>query len=328
MDFRTIVKTDRSSLPIDHTRPVMFLGSCFSDNIGSKMRRQAFDVTINPLGALYNPLSILSAVDRFAHREYFSDNDLREVNGLFVTLDAHSKLSTSTAEACLEMLNKAVDEGANYLRRASHIFITLGTAWVFFKDGRAVANCHKLPADEFTRRRIDITEIVESLKETVKAIHSVNLDARIWFTVSPIRHMADGAHGNQLSKSSLLLAIENVVESDNNVAYFPAYEIMMDDLRDYRFYADDMCHPSAVAIDYIYQRFGETFYNPDTIELARRCEKIVKRMQHRPITDNPQAIERFNSDTSSLISTITTQYPQLKHNLTLLCQQANIPLSL
>lgn len=314
MKLRTEIKPLNHKNLIAHGSPVVFMGSCFSDNIGGRLRAGLFDVMVNPFGTLYNPASIASSLSDIIESRTFGENDIFEYDGRFHSFSHHSSFSGRDRDVVLNRINQGIGFSAQVLRNASVLFVTFGTAYVFThaESGMVVSNCHKLPADEFIRRCLPVDEIVQLWTWIIERLRQYNEKLRIVFTVSPIRHLADGAHGNQLSKSTLLLAIDRLCRIFSDIIYFPAYEILIDDLRDYRFYASDMTHPSEVAVDYIYELFSKSFFSDETIKLAGECEKLTKRLQHRPMTDDVAAIERFNSETLKIKDTMLSVYPFLE----------------
>jgi hypothetical protein len=272
MEFRTVIEPIRNAQPISHDTSIVMLGSCFTDNIGSLLERDGFDVCANPMGVLYNPISIAQVADRALRGEAYTPSDLYEHNGVWHCLDFESRRQGCDAEALLNSLNADFAAFAEKLRAANVWIITFGTAWIFdhIATNRVAGNCHKLPSAEFVRRRLSVDEIVRTWQPLCE-------NRRIIFTVSPIRHLADGLHGNQLSKATLLLATEQLGE------YFPAYEIVCDDLRDYRFYAADMKHPSETAVNYIYNIFQDSYFDRATVQKAIECRRNFARQNHRPI---------------------------------------------
>lgn len=291
MKLRTEIGSTSSPVKITFDRPVFLAGSCFTTNIGSRLREHGFEACINPTGNVYNPLSLAGMLERVAAGRLYTANDLFEHEGLWHSFDHHTSFSDPERECALAMMNEALDRGRDALRRASHVMLTLGTAMVYrLRDtGRIVSNCHKLHPERFTRERLTVAECEEALWRCFNAVKDVNIDAQVIFTVSPIRHVADGLHGNQLSKSTLMLAVDGLLGTDAdsvNSGYFAAFEMLMDDLRDYRFYASDMVHPSDVAIDYVWERFCEAFITPQVMEEGRRRRKALLRAAHRPLTSS------------------------------------------
>ena len=229
---------------------LLMLGSCFTTEVGQLLAADGLDVCINPTGNVYNPLSAAKTLVNLACGRRYDANELIEVQGLWRSLDHHTRLAAPTPEVAIEKINRSMEIGGEALSRASHIIITFGTAYVFERRGEVVCNCHKLPDREFIRRRLSVDEIVNAWQPLIEQFS----DKRFIFTVSPIRHKADGLHGNQLSKATLLLAIDSFKGAD----YFPAYEIMIDELRDYKFYAADEVHPAPEAVEIIHRRFLPT----------------------------------------------------------------------
>lgn len=229
---------------------LLMLGSCFTTEVGQLLAADGLDVCINPTGNVYNPLSAAKTLVNLARGRRYDANELIEVQGLWRSLDHHTRLAAPTPEEAIEKINRSMEIGGEALSRASHIIITFGTAYVFERRGEVVCNCHKLPDREFIRRRLSVDEIVKAWQPLIEQFS----DKRFIFTVSPIRHKADGLHGNQLSKATLLLAIDSFKGAD----YFPAYEILIDELRDYKFYAADEVHPAPEAVEIIHRRFLPT----------------------------------------------------------------------
>lgn len=321
MEFRTVQQPLHMEGSISHTTPVMLLGSCFSDNIGSRMRNALFNVMANPFGTLYNPASILAVIQRIISCEPLIEQDLISHGRMYHSFLCHSSLSSVHKDKMLAHINGKMMEAHDFLKSASWLILTLGTAWVYrLRDtGCVVSNCHKLPTDTFLRTRLSCSETQETLMDIARTLHGFNTSLRIMVTVSPIRHLADGAHGNQISKATLLLATQQLTESytaNGGITYFPAYEIMMDDLRDYRFYAPDMCHPSETAVDYIYRCFSDSFFSPGTLQLAAQCEKYTRRLRHRPLTDDTESHLAFTEATDNIRQRLITTYPYLEQAIT------------
>lgn len=313
MEFRTKIELQNFQPAIGHNEKIMMLGSCFTENIGERLTRGMFDVDINPFGTLYNPASIAQSVDRLLEGHEFAKEELFEYQGTWHSFAHHSRFSSSNPDTALERINERFRNAADNLRQARHLIVTFGTAFVFSleENGEIVANCHKLPAARFRRTRLSVDEIVETWTALLHRLLKVNPDLYVTFTVSPIRHLADGAHGNQLSKSTLLLAVDRLMEAIPQCRYFPSYEIQLDELRDYRFYAADMTHPSEVAVDYIYTRFSEACFSDSARQAAADCEKLYRQLHHRPLTDNAEAIARFKASTEKLRRQLLDRYPYL-----------------
>lgn len=317
MLFRTEVKPDKMMGAISHSSAIMMFGSCFSDNISEQLTRRLFNVIANPFGTLFNPASISKTVERIATRRYFNESDIFKSGNLYRTFDCHSSLSHPSAEGLLELLNNTLDSASDFLGKATDVFLTFGTAWIFElkENGNIVANCHKQHPDMFIRRMMNIGETEKMMTKTIAAIKSVAPTAKIWLTVSPVRHLADGAHGNNLSKATLLLAADST-SKQAGVNYFPSYEILLDELRDYRFFSSDMCHPSEIAVNYIYEQFAKSLFSDETAELAAKCEKLTQRMAHRPLTSDKEAFEQFRQETINQQQALLSQHPQLRDAMT------------
>lgn len=292
MKFRTETELPRSTHRIAHgDGGVMLLGSCFSDNIGQRLCDDGFDVCHNPMGSLYNPASLHAFISRLLSitesdgsvsesAEAYNASDLTLAgDGQWHALDFPLRYSGDDPDALLCRINTECCEAARNFARAQTIIITFGTAWCFeiISNGKVAGNCHKLPASEFVRRRMNTAEITAMWQPLVHRLR--DMGKHVMATVSPIRHLADGLHGNQLSKATLLLAVDAL----EGVEYFPAYEAVVDDLRDYRFYADDLKHPSAMAVEYIYNIFSQTYFSKETLEEARRRHAARLREAHRPL---------------------------------------------
>lgn len=256
MKLQTPVADEKCRVGISYDDKIMMLGSCFSDNIGKRLSELGFDVCVNPFGTLYNPASIASAVSRLVNGEHFTEKDCVEIGAgceRVCSFSHHTSFSGTDAKEFLTKANDALDTASRFFRECNKVIITLGTSWCFrhVNTGKIVSNCLKHPAVEFQRERLEAQEIATLLKDIIET--GCGKRKEYIFTVSPIRHFKDGAHGNQLSKAGLLLGIDSVI--GDRAEYFPAYEIVMDELRDYRFYAEDMCHPTSQTTEYILERF-------------------------------------------------------------------------
>jgi hypothetical protein len=281
MKFRTEIEPLKSDTTISHESNLLMLGSCFTDSIGGKLEMDGFNVIHNPLGALYNPASLAACIGKAIAGYTYSDSDLCHDGTTWHCLDYASRYSSTDVGKLVSMLNADMAEVITRVRDCDTLIITFGTAWVFedVQTSLIVGNCHKLPASKFMRCRLSCDDIVNIWRKIIVALPN----KRILFTVSPIRHVADGLHGNNVSKATLLLAVEQLCSEFDNCEYFPSYEIVIDDLRDYRFYAADMKHPSDTAVDYIYDIFANTYFTTKTKALALENRKIALRAAHRQI---------------------------------------------
>lgn len=288
---------------IDYATGIVSLGSCFSDEIGKRLQEGDFHIEQNPFGTLYNPASIASALRRIMYDREIGMEDLVEHEGLWHSWHHHGSFSRATAEECLEACNSRIHQAHEALKQASLLMITFGSAWIYEREGQVVANCHKLPQENFVRRKMSVEDIVSLWRPLLKELYSFHPHLSTMFTVSPIRHIGDGLHGNQLSKSTLLLSIDELVDSELPPAkrkkkgakveepdhpvtvYFPAYEIVVDELRDYRFYEADMVHPSTLAVDVVWDRFQRVTMVPAIREQAHFNAKQHKREKHITINE-------------------------------------------
>lgn len=312
MDFRTVVKIPLPDFSIDHKMRQMLFGSCFSENIGKKLLENKFSVDVNPFGILYNPSSISTAIFRLMRNERFSENDLVFHNNVYQSFLHHGSFSHPDKLQCLEQINNRFDNAVGTLNKADVIFITFGTAYIYQlkSDNKVVGNCHKFPSDMFNRKRLSVQDIFDDWTKLIAKLLDKNPQLQLVFTVSPIRHFKDGAHENQLSKSTLHLAIAALKEHfGRNVHYFPAYEIVMDELRDYRFYTSDMLHPSDVAVDYLWKRFSETYFTDQTLSIMQEWAEIYRALQHRPLNGVTENYQSFLLQTKDKIARFSHKYP-------------------
>ena len=275
----TPVSIEPLQRPLGFDSKFLFIGSCFADSVGAIMQEAGFSVTLNPFGVLYNPASIAQSFYRLASREPFTGADVVFHDGLYTSFWHHSRFSRPSAVEFLTDANSALSAASDAFSAAGVCVVTLGTSWVFrhLERDMIVSNCHKIPAAEFCRERLSVAQSVDYLAPIIAANPQ-----KLWiFTVSPIRHMADGAHGNQISKASLLLAVEQLRERFPNVEYFPAYEIMMDELRDYRFYEENLTHPSHLAVEYIFDCFCQFAISTSCSDAIAWNRKAAKASRHR-----------------------------------------------
>lgn len=290
MELQTVVYIEPPKSLLTYRSHMMMLGSCFVENIGAKLEYFYFDVDVNPCGIVYNPESVANTLDILLDRKIFTRDDLWHSNGLWGSFSHHGHFSASNAEECLAGINSRIVASARHLECADLLVVTWGTAWVYeyLETGIIVSNCHKFPAASFRRFRLDVDFIVKRYTELLERLHSQCPGMKILFTVSPIRHWKDGAHGNQLSKAVLHLAIDKLMQHFDFVSYFPSYEIMMDELRDYRFYAEDMLHISPQGVSYIWEKFRDLYFEPETILLMRKVDKLNRALAHRPLNPNSE----------------------------------------
>jgi hypothetical protein len=300
---------------MDYSKSMMLFGSCFSENIGQKLLDLKFDVDMNPFGILYNPESIANSLRILLEKRVFTEGDLFQDQGLWNSFCHHSRFSDVDLEVALKKINSRISSSHEFLKKADFLVITFGTSWVYElrETGQIVSNCHKIPADEFKRFRLEVSHITNVSRELLEQIRRFNPDLKVIFTVSPIRHWKDGAVENQLSKATLLLAIDQLLKGFENqdCAYFPSYELMMDELRDYRFYAEDMLHISPVAVDYIFERFSKVLITKESQYISKKVVNVLKAFEHRPVNPNTIEFRKFAQQNLLQIKQLTTQFPSL-----------------
>ena len=313
MELYTRIEIPKPPFAFSYEDRILLMGSCFAENIGKKLEECRFPVDINPFGTLYNPVSVAQGLRQLLHPKPFSQEVLFERDGLYHSFSHHSRFSAESPVTCLRQINERLASSAAFLREASRLIITWGTAFVYRlrADGQVVANCHKLPERLFERSRLSVEEIVADWKALLPTLwKEANPELKVLFTVSPIRHWKDGARQNQISKATLLLATEELERTfPGQVAYFPAYELMMDELRDYRFYADDMLHPSGQAVGYIWERFQERCLTPETAAIRREWTEIQKAIQHKPFRPDSEAYQRFIFQTLLKMERLNEKFP-------------------
>ena len=321
MEFRTTIRLGDNPGWLHHSDAMVMMGSCFSDNIGAKLRSAMMLVDVNPFGTVFNPLSIAASLNRLIDNEPVAGIDLFQQNGVWNHYAFHSRYSMADKETTLQRMNQRIARGSEHLRTSQVLVVTLGTALVYRlrATGQVVNNCHKVPQHQFERSLASVHDIVEPLTAVCRRLREFNPSLRVIFTVSPIRHIADGLETNSLSKATLRVAIDQTLRmlADPLLCYFPAYEIVTDDLRDYRFYATDMVHPSEVAIEYVWQMFQAAYFDDRAAQATARCERVSKRLAHRPMSSNREVVERFNADTRTVVRNLIKEYPYLERlNLT------------
>jgi lysophospholipase L1-like esterase len=317
MQFRTKIPILQSDFKIDYNSKIVSFGSCFATNMADKLDHFKFENSCNPFGIIFNPVSIEKLIYRIVNQSFYTESDIFFHNERWHCYEIHSDLSNSNKEQFLENLNDLVKTSLIQLLQSSHIIITFGTSWVYrnIATNAVVANCHKVPQKEFLKEILSVGTIEKSIQNTIDLIRKINPSVNFIFTVSPVRHLKDGFVENQISKAYLISAIHKVLQvppSGEEGAYFPSYEIMMDELRDYRFYAEDMVHPNSVAIDYIWQRFSETSISEESQSIMKEVETIQKGLAHRPFNPNSESHQMFLSKLQAKIEKLQKQFPQIQ----------------
>ena len=323
MNFTTKIPIQKSNFPIDYDSKIMLLGSCFAENMGEKFEYFKFQTIVNPFGIIFNPVSLEKLIRRSIEKRKFTENDIFFHNELWHCYDVHSELSNSDKSFFLNSLNELINSTHQQLNDSTHIIITLGTSWVYrnIESNEIVANCHKVSQKQFTKELLPINQMEESLQNIISLIHLVNPNCKFIFTVSPVRHIKDGFIENTLSKAHLITAIHSVLNrkfstsleltTQNNI-YFPSYEIMMDELRDYRFYGEDMLHPNQTAIDYIWIQFFQNYISESEFGLMNDICSIQKGLNHRPFNPNTESHQKFIDGLTQKMQLIKNQYPFIK----------------
>lgn len=323
MQFTTKIPVQKSTFPIDYNSKILLLGSCFAENMGEKFDYFKFQASTNPFGIIFNPVSLKKIIERSVQKNYFTENDIFFHNELWHCFEVHSELSNPDKDAFLESLNDLINSTNTLLNESTHIIITLGTSWVYrnIETNEIVANCHKAPQKQFAKELLPIETIVQSLESILFHVSILNPDCKFILTVSPVRHIKDGFVENTLSKAHLISAIHSVLNqkfstslelTKRNKNYFPSYEIMMDELRDYRFYAEDMLHPNQTAIDYIWIQFFENYVSESEFGLMNDICTIQKGLKHRPFNPNTESHQKFLHQLELKIKTIQNQHSFIK----------------
>lgn len=291
----------------------MMMGSCFSEHIGDKLIARKFKINLNPFGILYHPLAISSAIGRMIENKPFVSDDLKFENDRYVSFYHHGKFNHTDQQVMLNSINEAFKKGREQLLTADYLFITWGTAFGYSHkeaEENIVANCHKIPGNQFKKRLAQPVEIIQEYQQLFNRLIGLNPDIKIIITVSPVKHLKDGLIENNISKSVLLLAA-NQLKTELKTSYFPAYELVHDDLRDYRFYAKDMAHPSEEAIEYVWEFFKRTYWDNATTELNKKIENILNALDHRPLHPENEAHQVFIESVKKKVEELENNYPFL-----------------
>ena len=300
---------------VDYHSKLLLLGSCFSENIGNKFKEFQFQTTQNPFGILFHPKAIEKLIDLAVNEKHFDKENLVYHNEMYHLFEAHSSLSGTNKNGTLDIANKAIYQTKAAIKNASHIIITLGTAWIYRhkETNTIVANCHKIPQKAFEKELLSIPEIVTSLQNCIDAILAINSKINFIFTISPVRHIKDGFGENNLSKAHLLASIHKVISNNKNVAnYFPSYEIIMDELRDYRFYKEDLLHPNQIAINYIWEKFIATWFDTSTEKTMQKVEEINRGFAHKPFNEHSEAHQHFLKNLAKKQQELIAEFPFMK----------------
>lgn len=310
MNFTTKVPISKSNNPIDYSSEILSLGSCFAENMSEKFSYFKFQHQVNPFGIIFNPVSIENLLSRVVNKQKFTEDDIFYHNDLWHCFEVHSELSNPDKEDFLHSLNQVLEDTNTQISKSTHLIITYGTSWVYRNKAskKIVANCHKVPQSQFDKEILSVEIIEKSIQNSIDLIQKINPNYHFIFTVSPVRHIKDGFVENQRSKAHLITAIHNI----HNINYFPSYEIMMDELRDYRFYAEDMLHPSQIAIDYIWERFFKNYISEENHATMEEVGSIQRALTHRPFNPTSDSHQQFLNNLNDKIIKLQKQFSHFK----------------
>jgi len=313
LTFRSEVFPDFFPEKISYNSKSIFIGSCFTEHIGKKMDNLKFPVLINPFGVIYNPASVSKSLEIMLNPYIFEEKHLMLFNEKWISLLHHGRFSDINSGEVLKVINSEIALAGEYLKQSAVIFITFGTAWVYKhkKTNQVVANCHKIPSSEFEHYLLTVSDIVETYGSLLTDLKNKFAHLKVVFTVSPVRHWKDGATNNQISKSILFVALHELMTQFDFVSYFPSYEIIMDDLRDYRFYADDLFHPNQLGIEYVWEKFKTCYLDTQALNLAEKVDKILKAIAHKPFYPKTKAYLNFLDGNILAIKQLISKYPGL-----------------
>jgi hypothetical protein len=314
MQFTTKVPISKSNHPIDYNSKIISLGSCFAENMSEKFDYFKFQNTTNPFGIIFNPVSIEKLINRIINKIEFTEKDIFFHNESWHCFEVHSELSNPKKEDFLKNLNEILKETNRQITKSTHVIFTYGTSWVYrnLESKNIVANCHKVPQKEFTKELLSVETIQNSILNTIELIQKVNPNCNFIFTVSPVRHIKDGFVENQLSKAHLITALHSSVLHFASSNYFPSYEIMMDELRDYRFYTEDMLHPNQTAIDYIWIQFFENYISESEFSTMQQVCDVQKALHHKPFNPDSESHQKFLKNILQKISILKEKLPFVK----------------
>jgi hypothetical protein len=319
MKFHFEFDIKKPGRPIHHQQKLLLMGSCFTENIADKLRKHKFTVLENPNGILFNPVSVCEAIALYIDGTKFSANDIFQHNETWHSWKHHSRFSGITSEECIQKINDSTEQAHRFLKQTNHLFITLGSAWLYTLTGQAAnamvgsiaANNHKAPAGWFTKRLLKTEEAVTILNDMLQKLFSFNPDVQVIFTISPVRHLREGVIENNRSKAVLIQAVHQLAEQFDSLYYFPAYELVIDDLRDYRFYAEDLVHPNYQATQYVWEKFIHACMNDETRDLIKQIAEINLAYQHRPFNPSTGQHQQFLASYYAKTELLRSKYPYL-----------------
>ena len=298
---------------INYSHKFLFVGSCFTENIGGIMQLYKFNLSINPNGVLYNPASMALALRRYIFNKTIEENELFYANECWHSWEHHSRFSNTDKQTCLTTINKSISSAHDFIKQTDWLFITFGSAFIYKRNdtGKLVGNCHKAPQKEFKKQMLAVDEIVEDYKILIQQLKALNNNLKIIFTISPVRHISEGLVENNRSKARLIEAVHELVQQNDNLYYFPAYELVIDDLRDYRFYNSDLVHPSEQANIYVFEKLINTIFDEKTKQLFEKIKDIITAKQHRPFNNNTESYLKFKASYIERCSQLQKEFPFL-----------------
>lgn len=313
MQLQTKIKLKDGEPKINYGSHLFVLGSCFSEHIGDRLSASQFRVLQNPLGILFHPFGLENFINRVVEQNFFTKKDIFQYNGLWHSFEAHSKMSHQNPDLVIERLNVAIQSSFEFIKKSSHVLITLGTAFIYkyIEQEKYVANCHKVPQKNFDKELISSTQIQQSLLRVIQSLKSINPEINFIFTVSPVRHQKEGFVENNRSKAQLISAIHHILEKEKS-SYFPSYEIMLDELRDYRFYKPDMLHPNETAITYIWEKFIETWMDADSQKVIEKVDKLQRNLKHKAFNPDSEAHQLFLQKVDKQKKELKKRFPHFK----------------
>lgn len=313
MKFRTEIEIPQHHNPINHSEKILTIGSCFAQNIGEYFINGKLDVLVNPFGVLYNPVSILNSVKLLTGSIKFTEEDLVYDQGEWHSFYHHTDFSHHEKNVVLKNINDSLESTSEFIRNANRVIFTYGSSYVYelYESGIIASNCHKIDSGKFKRYRLSAGKVREAIRSALDEILTLNKNCEFIFTVSPVRHWKDGAIDNQLSKSTLILAVNEIVKNNPRCIYFPSFEIMMDDLRDYRYYESDLVHPNKSAKDYIWEKFSESMMSENCREIVKEVENISRAKSHRVRNPDSDKHKQFITATLAKIKELTSKYPHI-----------------
>jgi hypothetical protein len=312
MKFHLEFNPRQFSTTIQHYHKLFLVGSCFTENIGTRLKHHKFDVIENPNGILFNPTSITKSINSYIANKQYAEGDLFYQNESWNSWEHHSRFSHPDLAACLDGINQSQKAAHAFIVKADWVFITVGSAFVYeLENNEVVANCHKVPTDKFRKRLLSVSEVYTVFRQMMDIMYSVNPTVKVIFTISPVRHLRDGFVENNRSKSTLIQAVHQLVEEDDRLFYFPAYELVIDDLRDYRFYAEDMVHPNYTATNYVWEKLLATCMHEDAQKLMKEINVINAAKNHKPFNPGSEQHRKFLQTNLEKIDQLTGQYPYI-----------------